>query len=1370
MDSDEIDFETTSWQGLVATDSVAVADFPGTINRTAIISGSVTIDGEGMPGVMVRLSGAAADSTMTEGEDGSYDFIDLRKGEYTVSITNPDENRYEFTGGTSESVSLAVGQTQSVSFPGAMVRASTINGRVGLNDGTGVKGVTVTLSGAAARQDTTDGGGLYAFSGLGAGDYTVTMTLSDEDAVKYVFDADSTSKSVTLGDDDHPTVNFDGSHAETAMVSGTLFVDELGVPNGDLDEGENALPQTGVSVRLTGPGNNDHVTVITDDTGYFEILERRAGPYRLVVTVPDAVAMTLGDYAYDGPPTGYEFDVAVGEEKTQDIPFRITHTTVNFEVRLKQGESPLGDSIPGATVNLYTDPAGANDLKSAETGDDGKAELRIDRDDVAGNTVYADVSSDDYEVVGGIEAVIWDAQMTSHEASNDGDIVNLNVDATFSGATITNDAGAGGDALVDWLVDVTSGDDAVEGEGVPDKLDEDGDASFTTTVGVDDLPASFTFAVADDQTDKDADGNELDGGEMYKVTPVEYEHTGLKLAATMYAGPIKVQYTTQTLIAYVHHERDQVKGYTGNILGGDARMSGMIDVSLRYIDDSGRSRAFTSADSVDMDEGTGANAGVYTFSNVPADERVIVEAEEDAEAEGIMLLDKGEHSDELSTYRNMEENGVTGGAFGDMGGYSHTVELCPLQAVDPTGQDHGECGSFAYVSIHNVDGLVWKQQVVANAVTVNDDSFTVKDPVFVPGITVSLDPVEGKNIAGDAESYTTLEKSIDRKTEDLEETHQFDFGEIAAGVYTPSVPDGWRVRMGEKGDEAMVGYALNPLAGPVTLDVTPATGSVYGYVRDAEEYPVPEVTVTVNGVEAVTDVHGRYIAEGISAQTRTIKRVKHTSMVFVETDHETNEATLAIIAFAANSPVKENIDLSGKGKNATISGKVTASGSGDPVAGAEILVDGVAPNNAATSGTNAGKLVTGADGTYEATIDAKEVGETATVSVSRARMSFVPVGQNVPAHGGANISGIDFTGFLHATISGRVRNADGNAMGGVKVTATNVVTEAATPVESTSNARGTFVLSVPFGAYDIEASADDHTFSYPNNNQRVSVAPGQTLDFGDIQAMSPGARNVSATRALNEDNEETADVDESETYDGNIMVSFDVSADDVPDGYNPATYVVQDNANTDDAFEDAGGSAVEDDDGPIPGRWRFTSPTDDEFMVQVVATALHPVGGTDNPPIVITSDPDPVDAVDPSASGVTAVRGVRGTGDAARDTLGVAWTAVTNAASEHQVLIEVDHSGIGAKVWLVAPTSSAGTTIATDGTSRDWVLTLPAAPAADTDDPLVTGWTYAAGGTAPDVPRADLLKALNVRVDSRQGSTGDFTAGTAVSVTAKPSS
>ena len=154
-------------------------------------------------------------------------------------------------------------------------------------------------------------------------------------------------------------------------------------------------------------------------------------------------------------------------------------------------------------------------------------------------------------------------------------------------------------------------------------------------------------------------------------------------------------------------------------------------------------------------ENTGSDEGVWTFSHVPASANVIAQADADEDEDGIMLLDP----DEVAAFRNMEDNGVTGGAFGDMGGFSHTVELCPLQATSP--QDHDECSSFSFVSTHVVSGLVWKQGVTIDP---ESDGFLTGPeeddgaPTFVPGITVTLSPVEGKNLAGDEESYTTAEK------------------------------------------------------------------------------------------------------------------------------------------------------------------------------------------------------------------------------------------------------------------------------------------------------------------------------------------------------------------------------------------------------------------------------------------------------------------------------------------------------------------------------------------------------------------------------------------------------------------------------------
>ena len=173
----------------------------------------------------------------------------------------------------------------------------------------------------------TDASGQYAIAGLAEGDYTVA--ISGYDDVSYIFE--TTSMDVTLGDDDTQIVNFMGMHARTASISGMVYVDEAG-KNDAYDDGENALMAPGIALALVGPGILDRTIGATGPDGSFAFGELRAGPYQLVV----ANAAAAGpDYAYGGPAEGYEFNLGVGDAETQNIPFDITHTTVNFMVNLK---------------------------------------------------------------------------------------------------------------------------------------------------------------------------------------------------------------------------------------------------------------------------------------------------------------------------------------------------------------------------------------------------------------------------------------------------------------------------------------------------------------------------------------------------------------------------------------------------------------------------------------------------------------------------------------------------------------------------------------------------------------------------------------------------------------------------------------------------------------------------------------------------------------------------------------------------------------------------------------------------------------------------------------------------------------------------
>ena len=114
-----------------------------------------------------------------------------------------------------------------------------------------------------------------------------------------------------------------------------------------------------------------------------------------------------------------------------------------------------------------------------------------------------------------------------------------------------------------------------------------------------------------------------------------------------------------------------------------------------------------------------------------------------------------------------------------------------------------------------------------------------------------------------------------------------------------------------------------------------------------------------------------------------------------------------------------------------------------------------------------------------------------------ARMSFTPSSHAVSAVEGSAISGIDFTGFNHATVSGRVSTA-GRPMDGVLVSATPAGGGAAADT-ATTGVTGTYSLSLAFGQYDVRATKAGFTFNPAT--QRVNVGPGESKSAEDFAAV-----------------------------------------------------------------------------------------------------------------------------------------------------------------------------------------------------------------------------------------------------------------------------
>ncbi len=595
---------------------------------------------------------------------------------------------------------------------------------------------------------------------------------------------------------------------------------------------------------------------------------------------------------------------------------------------------------------------------------------------------------------------------------------------------------------------------------------------------------------------------------MYEASGGMYVHTGLKLAGTaMDATPMVVTYTTQTLKVYVHHERDQVRGFTGNVLDGDVRMSGLVNLEVRQASGyEGRSTSPISNDDWDARAYTSDKDGEYTFKHLPAHLDIVVHA---TARDGYMLLDL--HG--LDAYRNMKENGVERGAFGDMGGWSSEVELCPLKAVDPTDQDHGDCASFGVVSTHNVTANVSKASVSKFGT-----GFRESESSRQSGVTVSLTPVEGKNLAGVGGEFTTA-RSNDPTT-DIDERTDHDFGTMAAGAYELGLPEGW--------DDESARDALDPLEADLEIAARPTTATVYGFVRATDGFGLENVTVTVNGMSGTTDHLGRYIVSGVSAVR---------GKVFVNTSragYPAAKVDSTSVEFAANTTTQHNITLSGANNTVAITGTVTESGGGGGIPGVEIRVNGNAPLNAG-SGQGSGKLTTDSDGNYTAIVAVQPNNDPLVmVKPIKSGYHFIPEETPVAAIAGANPTA-DFTGYEATEIVGRV-TAPGGGMprAEVTVTAYDAATGGTKLDDVTTTETGTFSLKVPTlsgTVYLRAAPQSDYDPTHPNfinlrdseryvwfdppntrPNGQIAVIPGSTLDFGTFTGHSVQPRITSIRR------------------------------------------------------------------------------------------------------------------------------------------------------------------------------------------------------------------------------------------------------------------
>ena len=248
----------------------------------------------GLGGVTVRLSGMADAQTATD-NSGQFAFTGLRAGTYSVEISGFDGDELGF-GSVSSSATVGVGGTKIISFDGTYLRTAGIMGQVSV-EGVGLPNVTVTMTGEGEdKTDVTDAGGLYGFSKLKAGTYTVAISGYDPDEVEFT----KTSKSVTIATGEPANIPFEGTLLRTSGISGRVSVEGMGIPN--------------VTVTLAGAADTTYTTM---DDGQYAFAGLAEGTYVVSMMNPDETA-----YAFEK----MSHTVALGDAESAIRNFDGTHT------------------------------------------------------------------------------------------------------------------------------------------------------------------------------------------------------------------------------------------------------------------------------------------------------------------------------------------------------------------------------------------------------------------------------------------------------------------------------------------------------------------------------------------------------------------------------------------------------------------------------------------------------------------------------------------------------------------------------------------------------------------------------------------------------------------------------------------------------------------------------------------------------------------------------------------------------------------------------------------------------------------------------------------------------------------------------------
>ncbi|MEM7134077.1 MAG: SdrD B-like domain-containing protein, partial [Chloroflexota bacterium] len=300
--------------------------------------------GEGLAGISVTLSNADGTvDTQTTGADGAYLFAELPLGGYTVTVDStslPDSCNVPSVdpdGGddNTSAVTITEAARNNLDQDFAYVAPPPLLGSIGdtiwcdnngsgaFDAGEGIEGASVTLVGAdgTTRTATTDAQGLYLFSELPAGSYTVSIdavSLPDSCNLPLV-DPDGgndNASTLNLGEDED-NLDQDFGYNPVGCIGDTVWFDQNA--DGVLDAGENGIGS--VNVTLEGADGAVLGSMSTDANGFYQFCDLPAGTYTVNVisgTLPMDLVQTYElDNSLNGSTTA---ELGPGESR-DDVDF-----------------------------------------------------------------------------------------------------------------------------------------------------------------------------------------------------------------------------------------------------------------------------------------------------------------------------------------------------------------------------------------------------------------------------------------------------------------------------------------------------------------------------------------------------------------------------------------------------------------------------------------------------------------------------------------------------------------------------------------------------------------------------------------------------------------------------------------------------------------------------------------------------------------------------------------------------------------------------------------------------------------------------------------------------------------------------------------